>query len=131
MDEREDRGRLAERHDSVWMLALGPSIWAVHLLLSYATVALWCAKLVGRDGLLGPAAIAVLVYTLIALLAIAAAGWRGLRQHRYGEATVPHDFDTDADRHRFLGFATVLLCGLSAIATLYVALPLLFVRSCG
>ena len=30
--------------------------------------------------------------------------------------------DTEADRHRFLGFATLLMAGLSAVATIYVAL---------
>ena len=119
-----------EKRESLWILTIAPAIWAAHFLLSYITAAIWCAKVAGRDGSLDPARIAVAVYTAVALLgilAIAAIGWR---RHTYGAATVPHDFDTPEDRHRFLGFATLLLAALSFVATAYVALAALFLESC-
>jgi hypothetical protein len=57
-------------------------------------------------------------------------GWSGYRRHRHGTETPPHDADTSGDRHRFLGFATMLLAGLSAIATLFVAMAALYFDHC-
>lgn len=122
--------RTDERRDSLWWLAAGPGLWAAHFLLSYGTAALWCARVAGRDGPLGGARAAIAGYTAAALLGIAAVGWRGWRRHRFGTAAVPHDFDTRADRHRFLGFATFLLAGLAALATIYVALAAVFIGTC-
>ena len=68
---------------------------------------------------------------LMALAAIAAIGIRGLRDHTgYGLPTSQHDFDTPEDRHRFLGFASLLLAGLSAVATILVALGAVFFETC-
>ncbi|QOR37642.1 hypothetical protein HNO52_03240 [Billgrantia diversa] len=116
--------------ESLWPLAMGPLLWTVHFVLSYATAAVWCAKVGGESGSLGGVRLAIGIYTVLTLSGIAIVIWRGLRKHRFGTATVPHDFDTPADRHRFLGFATVLLGGLSFVATLYVALPAVFIESC-
>lgn len=119
----------SERTQSLWLLAVSPGIWTAHLLASYLTAAIWCAK-AGRDAGLGGVRIAIAGFTVAALAGILFTGWRGFRRHRLGSATVPHDFDTAADRHRFLGFATVLLSGLSVVAVLYVALPAIFFGSC-
>jgi hypothetical protein len=43
---------------------------------------------------------------------------------------LPHDHDTPADRHRFLGFATFLLGLLSALATIFTALVAIFFQDC-
>jgi hypothetical protein len=85
---------------------------------------------VGRDGPLGTARAAIAVYTVFALFGIAAVARVGYRRHQYGGASAPHDLDTPEDRHRFLGFATLLLAGLSATATVYVALTAVFIGSC-
>ena len=121
---------LAERKESLWRLVVSPTIWAAHLLLSYVTAAIYCAKLVPRDASIAPVRLAIVIYTAVALAGIAYNGWDGYRRHRFGAATLPHDDDTPADRHRFLGFATALLAGLSVVATLYAALVVVFVRSC-
>lgn len=121
---------LTEEKESLWILTSSPTIWAAHFLLSYITAAIWCAKVAGRDGSLAEVRAAIVVYTVLALIGIGITGWIGLRMHRFGTATVPHDFDTPEDRHRFLGFATLLLSALSAVATLYVALAAVFVRNC-
>ena len=109
------------------MLAVSPTIWAVHFLLSYITAAIWCAKVAAP---LGPVRIAIAVYTVVALAAIGMVAWHGTRQHRYGGSTLPHDFDTAEDRHRFMGFATLLLSGLSVVATIFVAMTALFFDTC-
>ena len=66
----------------------------------------------------------------IGLVGIGIVGWRGFRRHRLGTASPPHDADTPADRHRFLGFATLLLSALSAVAVLYAALVAVFIGRC-
>lgn len=119
-----------EKDESLWLLTISPTVWAAHFLLCYVTAAIWCAKAVGRDGSLGAVRWAIAVFTVLALAGIAATGWRGYLRHRHGTAAAPHDFDTPADRHRFLGFATLLLSGLSAVAVVYVALAAVFIGSC-
>jgi hypothetical protein len=119
-----------EKHESLWILTAAPVLWAVHFLLSYFTAAIWCAKFVGADGSLLSVRRAITVYTIVALIGIGVTGWVGFRRHGFGLETVPHDFDSPESRHRFLGFATLLLSGLSAIATLYAALAAVFIRSC-
>ena len=119
-----------ESKENLWLLPASPAIWAAHFLASYATAALWCGKLAGAGGSLMPVRVAIALYTLIALAAIAAVGWRGYVRHSFGDSTLPHDFDSPEDRHRFIGFSTLLLSGLSVVATLYTSLAALFLRSC-
>lgn len=119
-----------ERPLHLWGLAAAPTAWALHFLLSYGTAAVWCAKVVDHRGSLAGARLAIAVYTVAALAAIAAIGWSGQRRHRLEGAPSPHDDDTPQDRHRFLGLATALLAGLSAVATVYSALAVAFFRSC-
>ena len=121
---------LPEKDESLWILTASPVIWAAHFLASYITAAVWCAKVVGRTGPLGSVRLAIAVYTVVALVGIGLIGWRGFRKHDLGPANVPHGFDTPEDRHRFLGFATLLLSVLSAVATVYVALAAVFLRTC-
>ena len=121
---------MEEANQSLWLLTIGPGIWAVHFLASYVTAAIWCAKFAGPDHSLAPVRIAIAAYTTVALIGIGLVGWLGYRRHGVGRATVPHDFDTREDRHRFLGFATLLLAGLSFVATLMVALTAVFLETC-
>ena len=121
---------LAEDNQSLFLLAASPVIWAAHFFLSALTAAVWCAKVAGPGGSLGGARVAIAIYTVLALSGIGGIGWHALRRHRYGTATRPHDDDTPADRHRFLGFAAMLLSGLSAVAVLYAALAAVFIGSC-
>ena len=119
-----------ESRQSLWRLVVSPAIWAGHFLLSYTTAAVWCAKFAGPDGSLGGVRVAIAFYTAIALLGIAANGWGGWRRHRHGSGITTHDFDTPADRHRFLGFATVLLAALSFVAVVFAAIVALFFEDC-
>jgi hypothetical protein len=128
---RRPPSELPERGESFWRLTSGPLIWGVHFLLCYATAAVWCAKLAGAPGSLGGARLAIAVYTVLALAGIGIAGWVGWERHAFRGATLPHDFDSPDDRHRFLGFAMLLLAGLSAVATVYTALAAVFIGTCG
>lgn len=114
----------------LWRLAAGPAIWAVHFLLSYITVAIHCAKASTADAPLDDVGIALWTYTAVALVAIAVFGGFGWRQHRHEQSPLPHDAATPGDRHRFLGFATTLLCGLSFVAVVYAALAIAVFGTC-
>ena len=80
----------------------------------------------------------MLWYTAGALVGIAFVGWEGLRRHRHpstalgagGTEATTHDLDSPEDRHRFLGFATLLLSGLSAVAVVYAAVAATFFETC-
>ncbi len=123
-------GQVAERRETLWMLPLAPGVWAAHFVASYATAAVYCAKLADPEGSLSTVRVAITLYTLVALAAVVAIGYVGLRRHRFGAAALPHDDDTPEDRHRFLGFATLLLSGLSAVAVMFSGLVVVFIRSC-
>lgn len=120
----------AEKRESLWLLTVSPTIWALHFLLCYVTAAIWCAKAVTRSAALDGVRTAVAVYTAVALVGILVTAWRGYLRHEHGTAAVPHDFDTPADRHRFIGFATLLLSGLSAVAVVYVAFAAVVMETC-
>lgn len=125
-----------ERNQSLWLLISSPTIWAVHFLACYLTAAIWCAKYAGPDRSLGNVRAAIAVYTVIAMVGIGFIGFVGYRRNRFQPMTMPndrdtpHERDTPEDRHRLLGFATLLLSGLSAIATLFVALAAYFIGNC-
>jgi hypothetical protein len=117
-------------HYSLWLLTIAPTIWAAHLLFCYITAAIWCAKFVGPGNALGKAQNAITWYTIAALVAIALTGWEGFRRHRSGTTTTSHHLDSVEDRHRFIGFATLLLAGLSAVGVLYAALAATYFDTC-
>ena len=123
-------GETSESRQTLWLLGASPTIWAVHFLASYITAAIWCAKTGDPAGPIGWIPMAVAIYTGVALVGIGLVTRIGWRRHDYGTAAVPHDFDTRADRHRFLGFATLLLSLLSAISVIYVAGVAIFFGSC-
>jgi hypothetical protein len=120
---------LAEKHDRLWWVAAPPAIWGAHFLLSYATVAVWCAKQVPPGGPLASARAAVFAYSAVALLAVAGIALRGLRQYRRATPPEPGDDSREA-RHHFLGFTLLALSGLSALAIVYEALTVVFIGSC-
>ena len=119
-----------ERNQSLWLLVSSPTIWAMHFLACYLTAAIWCAKYAGPDRSLGNVRVAIAIYTVIAMVGICVIGFVGYRRNRYQHKTMPHDRDTPEDRHRLLGSATLLLSGLSAIATLFVAIAAYFIEKC-
>jgi hypothetical protein len=122
--------KVAERNATLWILPISPTIWAGHFLLCYVTAAIFCAKTWPPEASLWSVRVAIAAYTAVALAGIAAVAYIAFRAHRYEGEPPPHDADTPEDRHRFLGFATLLLSGLSAVAVVYSALAAVFIRSC-
>jgi hypothetical protein len=121
---------ISEDRQSLWLLTVSPAIWAMHFLFSYIGVAVWCGKLADRASTIDPIRIIILLTAIVALAGIGFTARLGWRKHSFGDAEPPHDKDTPEDRHRFLGLATVLLSGLSAIATIYVVIATLFTSNC-
>lgn len=121
---------LEEHRESLWMLVVSPTIWAVHFGLCYITAAIWCAKVPSALDSLGGVRAAIVAFTVVALAGIFVTGWIGYRAHGYGDGSLPHDDDTPEDRHRFMGYATLLLSGLSAVAVVYAALVAAFIETC-
>jgi hypothetical protein len=119
-----------EKPSHLLALAVSPALWAAHFLLSYGIAAVWCAKVAGLGGSLAGARLAIAVLTALALAAIGLVGWRGAQRHRAGVPAAEHDDDTPEDRYRFLGLATAMLSGLSAVATAYTALAAALIGSC-
>lgn len=116
--------------ETLWTLFTAPVVWAVHFLFSYLGAAIFCAK---QDHLafgFGTLRLAVAIFTIAALTLIVISAWLAWRQWGFGAHDPPHDDPTAHDRRLFQGFATLLLSGLSFVAVIYVALPLLFVSEC-
>ena len=116
--------------DSLWLLTIAPAIWAAHLMASYITAAVWCAKFAAPGGALGNVRTAIAWFTVVALIGIGLTGWQGFKRHSWGAEATTHDLDSPGDRHRFLGFATLLLSGLSGVATIYVAMAAIVFENC-
>ena len=116
---------LPEERESLWLLAVSPTVWAAHFLACYAAASVWCAKW----GTLAPARRLIFLLTLAALAAIALNGWSGWKRSRRGLETT-REFDTDEDRHRFLGSCVLLLSALSLAATAYSGAAALSFEDC-
>ncbi len=121
---------VAEERQSLWLLVLSPSIWAVHFLASYAGAAVWCSTIDDRAQSVDAMRLWIVLFGLVALLCIGIIARIGWRKYKFEGGDPPFDKDTAEDRHRFLGAATVLLSGVSAIATIYSCLSMLFIRNC-
>ena len=117
--------------DTLLDMIVSPTIWVIHFLLCYVTAAVFCAKAQALLADLADIRLWIAFVTILALGGITYSGARAARRGGFGyDETAPHDADTAADRRRFLAFATLLLSGLSFIATAFVALPALFVGTC-
>lgn len=116
--------------ESLWTLFTAPAVWAVHFLLCYAGAAIYCAKREALDFSFDAVRMAIAAITAAALLMILVSAYLAWRQWGFGTEEPPHDDPTRRDRNRFQGFATLLLSGLSFVAVIYVAMPILFIREC-
>jgi hypothetical protein len=114
--------------ESLWTLFTAPVVWAAHFLICYVLAAVWCAK--RGDYGFGIVQAGIGAATLAAIAMILLSAWLAWRQWGFGTDDPPHDDPTRHNRTLFQGFATLLLSGLSLVAVLYVALPLLFIDGC-
>lgn len=115
---------------NLWTLIAPPTVWSIHFLVCYVAAAVYCAKAGTLLADLAPIRVVIAVATVAALAAIAAAAWQAIRHGGLGSGVPPHDEDTPAVRDRFLGFATILLCGVSGVGVLFVALPAVLIGDC-
>lgn len=115
--------------ESLWTLFTAPTIWALHFLACYITAATYCAK-ADAAASLGTTRLVLGMVTVAALAGIALSAYLAWRQWGFGSGDPPHDEPTRRDRLLFQGFATLLLSGLSFVAVLFVAVPLVFIGAC-
>ncbi|MBB3881066.1 hypothetical protein [Sphingomonas pseudosanguinis] len=111
---------------TLWTLIVPPTVWAVHFLFSYLWAAISCEKI--GEWALFPTAFAI--GTVIALVLIVASGVIAWQQSRTPGDPPPHQEGTDIDRLRFLAYSTMLLAGLSFVAVLFTALPVIMLGDC-
>ena len=124
------------RHDAgegttLWQAIAAPSVWAVHFLVVYPGVAVYCAK-VGRGAPLDPMLPFVLGATAVALALIGAmlvSAWRKRKPSVTGD-DLTFEANNPEERHRFLTHLTIALCTLSIVAVLYTTMPIFFVETC-
>lgn len=115
----------------LWSVIISPTLWAVHFLVCYVAAAIYCEKL-GRDAPLDDVRLLVIVATALALGGI---GWSGLRLWRVHDRSLTDDdfeyeHNTPEERHRFLSHVALMLCVLSAVAVIYVTIPMLYLETC-
>jgi len=128
-NKKHDQSQPKSIRDRLWWVVISPSVWAVHFLACYLTVAIWCEKYsaTGSPTTLGAL---IAIYTVIAVAVISVVAWASLKTFWHGDVTIPFDFDEPGDRTNFLGFTALLLSLLSLIATLFTVLAVVVVRSC-
>jgi hypothetical protein len=115
----------------LWRVIAAPVVWALHFLFCYVYAAVYCEK-AGRDASLHEPTLVIVGATIVALALIS------LSTHHLwkvrGRSLTDNDFEfehnTPEERHRFLSHVALMLCALSAIAVLYVAIPMLYLSSC-
>lgn len=115
----------------LWRVIAAPIVWALHFLFCYVFAAVYCEKL-GRDASLGGPTVVIIGATVVALGLI---GLSVLSLWRVrGRSLTDNDFEfehnTAEERHRFLSHVALMLCVLSAVAVLYVTIPMLYLSSC-
>lgn len=123
------KSRALARRQTLWVLVVAPTTWAVHFLFCYVFAAIRCAK-AGRAQSLVEVRSAVAVATVIALAIVVISGFIAWARSRAEGDPPPHRESTDEDRLRFLAAATLLLAGLSFIAIVFTAIPAFIFEDC-
>jgi len=117
---------IASLRVTLWTLIVPPTVWAGHFLFSYLWAAISCAKI----GHFATFPLLFVVGTVVALLLIAASSYIAWRQTRLPGDKPPHEDSTQIDRLRFLAKSTFLLSGLSFVAVIFTAMPVIFLGDC-
>ncbi|TVV75368.1 hypothetical protein [Sphingomonas solaris] len=118
--------RVRELKVTLWTLIVPPTLWAAHFLFSYLWAAISCEKV----GYFARFPITFAVGTGLALVLIVASGLIAWAQTRTPGTPAPHDGGTDIDRLRFIAYSTMLLAGLSFVAVVFTAIPVMLIGDC-
>ena len=114
--------------DRLWVPLISPIIWSSHFTISYIWAAMACGRFASQAaGSLEPALIGL---TLVALVAIGFFFLRAFRQLNFQLPDQPSDDGTPEDRNRFMSYTTLLLAGMSWIATLFVGVAATAMGGC-
>ena len=111
------------------LIAVAPTISAIHFLVVYASAAIYCSRTDGEHLL--ALRIVLIGLTVLALGLITWAGVRAFRQR--GDPALGrhhHDQDSEGSRHCFLGHVALLLAAVSVIGVCFVSAPLFMVTTC-
>jgi hypothetical protein len=121
---------LVRSEPNLWTLIAAPMVWAGHFLACYLVAAVFCAKAGTGIANLATVRLVIGTVTLVAVLLIVLCGRQAYHHWGFGISDPPHDAGTAEDRRRFLGYAALLLCALSLVSVLFVALPALAIPDC-
>jgi len=115
----------------LWQVIAAPVIWALHFLFCYVYAAIYCAK-AGRDAGLGGPTLVIVGATAVALMLIGLASYRlwQVRDRSLTDNDFEFEHNSPEERHRFLSHVALMLCLLSAVAVIYVTIPMLYLSSC-
>ncbi|GLK56377.1 hypothetical protein JOD31_002413 [Methylopila capsulata] len=129
---------IASTRANLVTLVTAPTVWALHFLVSYTAAAGYCAKTMADARVMTGAAwpditiarLVILAATVVAVAIIALCTRQAWGHWRSGDVDPPFDEPSFEGRQGFLGFATLLLCGLSVVGVIFVALPAVFIGDC-
>jgi hypothetical protein len=115
----------------LWQVIAAPIIWALHFLFSYVYAAIYCEK-AGRDASLAAPTLVISGATALALLLIGLSGYQlwQVRARSLTDDDFEFEHNSPEERHRFLSHVALMLCLLSAVAVVYVTIPMLYLSSC-
>lgn len=135
MTPEQERAAFGEETSSIFRIALGPTIWAVHFVLSYGAAAIYCAKFATGSEPVPSFRLAVGALTILALAGIAWTGVEAFRQWNVNAKRTLREVaadlvEEDEGRHEFLGHAALLLAIISFVGVIFCALPVLYIPSC-
>jgi hypothetical protein len=115
----------------LWRVIISPSLWALHFLACYVAAAIYCEK-AGRDAPLDDIRLLVIVATALALGGIfwSTIGLWRVHDRSLTDNDFEYEHNTPEERHRFLSHVALMLSVLSAVAVIYVTIPMLYLESC-
>jgi Ca2+/Na+ antiporter len=114
--------------NSLLSLISAPVIWGGHFLASYVIVSLACAAAYTQPLLFGLDVVDIGV-GIVTLAAVALLVYISVINHAKWQRTLQREAPGD-DMSRFFALCSVMLCGLSAVAVIWVAFPTYVLPPC-
>lgn len=114
--------------NSLLSLISAPVIWAAHFLASYVIVSLACAAGYTQPVLFGMDIVDVSV-AILTLISVALFIYIAVINYAKWQRAL-HRQAPDDDMSRFFALCSVMLCGLSAVAVIWVAFPTYLLPPC-